>query len=235
MRPEPSVSASEYAYRALRAKIVSLELPPSANAGEQAMADMLGVSRTPIREALSRLAMEGLVDIYSRRGVVVAPIRMQAVESAQFVREVLEIAIVREAAAQPDERAQLSIRQAVEEQVLAVNTGDRALFFEADEKMHRQFCRMAGRLPIWAQIGDAKKHLDRLRRLSVQTIDLSKLLADHRLIVEAIEAGRGDDAAEAMRVHLRRVLGDVGEIRQRFSQYFEAEDELGQFDDTSQG
>jgi DNA-binding GntR family transcriptional regulator len=225
MKPEPSVSASEYAYRALRAKIIALELPPFANAGEQAMADMLGVSRTPIREALSRLSMEGLVDIYSRRGVVVAPIRMQAVESAQFVREVLEVAIVREAATRPDGHTQLSIRQAVEEQVLAVDTGDRALFFEADEKMHRQFCRMAGRLPIWAQIGDAKKHLDRLRRLSVQTIDLSMLLADHRLIVEGIEAGDADAAADAMRLHLRRVLGDVGGIRQRFPHYFDAEDE----------
>jgi DNA-binding GntR family transcriptional regulator len=91
---------SVYAYREIRSRILSLDLAPSVHLGEQALADELNVSRTPVREALGRLSAEGLVEVFPRRGTVVAPIRLKAVRTAQFVRETLEATIVRLASEQ---------------------------------------------------------------------------------------------------------------------------------------
>ncbi|WP_315927657.1 GntR family transcriptional regulator [Mesorhizobium sp. SP-1A] len=221
MTRDSNVSAAERCYRALSRKIVSLELKPNESIGEQALAGMLGVSRTPVREALSRLSDERLVDLRARAGVIVAPIRVDAVQTAQFVREKLEMAIVSEAAGHPNRRIMLGVRQAIEEQDLAIQENSPELFFEADERMHTMFCAMAGRESVWAIISDAKKHMDRMRMLSIQGGHLDILVEDHRRIADAVGAGDGSTAAQIMQTHLRRVIHDLTEIRGRFPQYFE--------------
>jgi len=82
-------------YERLRRAITTLELAPSESVSEKDLAQKLGVSRTPVREALIRLADEGLIDVLPQRGTFVAPIRLQDVEDAQFIREALEVAVVR--------------------------------------------------------------------------------------------------------------------------------------------
>lgn len=220
MARDPKISAAEYCYRTLSRKIIGLELKPNEAIGEHALADLLGVSRTPVREALSRLSVEGLVDLRARAGVVVSPIRMDAVRTAQFVREHLELAIVSEAARQTNRRVLLSIRQAIEEQELAVLEDNPDLFFECDERMHALFCALAGRDGVWTFIADAKRHMDRVRRLSVQAGQMDQLVKDHQTIFEAVTAGDAARAQEVMRLHLRRVMLDLGELARQFSSYF---------------
>ncbi|EYR82851.1 GntR family transcriptional regulator [Shinella sp. 838] len=223
MARDTKISAAEHCYRTLSRKIIGLELKPNEPIGEHAMAELLGVSRTPVREALSRLSAEGLVDLRSRAGVVVAPIRMDAVRTAQFVREQLELAIVAEAARQSNRRILLGIRQAIEEQELAIQEDNPDLFFECDERMHALYCSLAGRDGVWGFISDAKKHMDRVRRLSVQAGQLDQLVQDHQDVLEAVTGGDMDRAQEVMKLHLRRVMLDLGELSRRFSSYFEPE------------
>ncbi|YCI06473.1 GntR family transcriptional regulator (plasmid) [Ensifer sp. D2-11] len=220
MTRDIKISAAEHCYRTLSRKIIGLELKPNEPIGEHALAGLLGVSRTPVREALSRLSAEGLVDLRSRAGVVVAPIRMDAVRTAQFVREQLELAIVAEAAQQSNRRVLLGIRQAIEEQELAILEENSDLFFECDERMHALYCSLAGRDGVWAFISDAKKHMDRVRRLSIQAGQLDQLVEDHRRVLEAVSEGDATRAQDIMRLHLRRAMVDLGELAQRFSSYF---------------
>lgn len=223
MTRDMKISAAEHCYRTLLRKIVKLELNPNEPIGEHAMAELLGVSRTPVREALSRLSSEGLVDIRSRAGVIVAPIRADAVRTAQFVREQLELAIVGEAARQSNRRILFGIRQAIEEQELAIDEDNPDLFFECDERMHALYCSLAGRDGVWSFISDAKKHMDRVRRLSIQTGQLHELVQDHRDVFEAVSEGQADRAQEVMKRHLRRVMMDLSELTRRFSSYFDPE------------
>lgn len=216
-------SAAEHCYRTLSRKIIRLELKPNEPTGEHAMAELLGVSRTPVREALSRLSAEGLVDLRSRAGVVVAPIRMDAVRTAQFVREQLELAIVAEAARQANRRILLGIRQTIEEQELAIQEDNPDLFFECDERMHALYCSLAGRDGVWGFISDAKKHMDRVRRLSIQAGHLDQLVEDHQNVLDAVTTGNPDRAQEVMKLHLRRVMLDLGELSHRFPSFFEPE------------
>ncbi|WP_439615283.1 GntR family transcriptional regulator [Shinella sp.] len=221
MARDTKISAAEHCYRTLSRKIIGLELKPNEPIGEHALADLLGVSRTPVREALSRLSAEGLVDLRSRAGVVVAPIRMDAVRTAQFVREQLELAIVAEAAQQSNRRILLGIRQAIEEQELAIVEDNPDLFFECDERMHALYCSLAGREGVWSFISDAKKHMDRVRRLSVQAGQLDQLVQDHQGVLEAVMARDTEKAREIMQLHLRRVMLDLSELGRLFAPYFE--------------
>lgn len=213
--------AAERAYREIRRQIVSLDLKPNQAIREIFLAKELDVSRTPIREALTRLSSEGLVDFRARAGTIVAPIRIEAVRSAQYVRENLELAIIEEATQTQSNRAIFNIRQTIEEQRFAILEGDVALFFVADEQMHRCFSDMVGRSGVWEIISDSKKHMDRLRRLSLEDIDLNVLLEDHQGILAAIEAGNGVKARSIMKAHLRRATGDVDRLSERYSEYFE--------------
>jgi DNA-binding GntR family transcriptional regulator len=213
--------AAEFVYRQLRQRIASLELEPGSPAGEQILAEQFGVSRTPVREACARLAREGLVDIYARRGVIVAPLREQAVSNARFVRAALELAIVRDAARQADEAGLFVLDQIVDEQRWAFEQKNAERFFDADEKMHRHLCLLAKREEVWFVIVDAKVHMDRVRRLSLRDRAIGKLLADHEAIVDAIKAGDPDRAAEAMGQHLADIDLRMDKIKARYPGYFE--------------
>jgi GntR family transcriptional regulator, rspAB operon transcriptional repressor len=215
------ISAAERCYRILSRKIVSLELKPNESVGEQALAEMLGVSRTPVRDALSRLSNEGLVDLRARSGGIVSPIRPEAVRNAQFVRENLEAAIIAEAANQNNQRILLAIRQTLEEQKLAISENSSSVFYLADERMHYLFCCLAGREGVWNFIADSKKHMDRVRRISVQNGHLDELISDHYDLVDAVATGKAALAQELMRSHLSRVLLNIEEYAERFPQYFE--------------
>ncbi|MEM7446306.1 MAG: GntR family transcriptional regulator [Pseudomonadota bacterium] len=214
--------AAEFVYRQLRQRIASLELEPGTPAGEQTLAEQFGVSRTPVREACARLAREGLVDIYARRGVIVAPLRERAVSNARFVREALELAIVRGAAERADESGLFALDQIIDEQRWSLKRNDPERFFEADEKMHRHLCILAGREEVWFVIVDAKVHMDRARRLSLREQGIKKLLADHEAIVDAIKSRDADRAVDAMRQHLLDIDLQMDQIKARYPAYFEA-------------
>jgi len=217
-KPESRLSAGERAYRTLRARIVSLE--PNASIGEQMLAESLGVSRTPVREALARLATEGLVDARSRSGGIVSPIRREAVESAQFVREALETAVIDKAVRGRDARTLFRFRQSLEAQRFAIVEQDTALFYDADEHMHSLFCRLAGQAKVWDVIADAKRHMDRVRRISIDNTDLGTLVDDHDELYRCVEGGDRNGARKVLRRHLRRVLVDLEFLEARFPHYF---------------
>ncbi len=219
--PKYELSASERAYREIRRRILGMDMAPNSPANEARLAVSLGMSRTPVREALTRLSTEGLIDLRARAGTIVSPIRPEAVRTAQFVRETLELRILREAASSSDRKAHFRIGQTIEEQKFAVAQADVDDFYGADDRMHRLFCELAGREPVWLVISDAKKHMDRVRRLSLREADLGELLEDHVQIVDAICAGDEAAARGVMKAHLRRVLADLDRMTGKHPEYFE--------------
>ena len=220
------LSAGERAYREIRRRILSLEMAPNTPASEVQLADYLNMSRTPVREALTRLSSEGLVDFRARAGTIVSPIRLEDVTIAQFVRETIELRILRIAAQSSDKRALFTISQSIEEQKFAISQSDMDQFFVADDKMHRALCELAGREAVWLVVSDAKKHMDRVRRMSLQYSDLSVLLEDHKQIAAAIRFGNEAAACEVMTTHLRRVMLDLDRLAERRPEYFEKTDKV---------
>jgi GntR family transcriptional regulator, rspAB operon transcriptional repressor len=219
--PVPPLSARRRVHALLRARIVSLELPPGTALSENEVAGELQVSRTPVRESLILLADEELAEIYPRLGTFVARIGLQAVREAQFVREAIELAALRESVARvrPDDVADL--RELVRAQRQTVADGGGGRFFELDEAFHRRLLATSGHATAWKVVNTAKAHLDRARRASLPIPEIvGRMVDQHHTVVEHLAAGDGPAAEDALRVHLRAVLEDIDAIRQANPAYF---------------
>lgn len=203
--------ASDRAYAALRDDIIEWRLRPGAVLAEVEQSARLGVSRTPLREALSRLTADGLVTPQAGRGVVVTGISLDEVASLFEVRIPLDCAAAALAAAQPNRRA----------------FADLALRFEDAPSLisgrgsgagRQEYYRLAAELDtaIDAAVGNPyllqaqrplRTHLARVRRLAHD--DAARLLAsasEHAQIARSIAAGNSDLAAASTKVHLHNSL-----------------------------
>ncbi|MDT7950543.1 MAG: GntR family transcriptional regulator [Acetobacteraceae bacterium] len=212
------VTSSTQIYADLRHRIVTGALRPLQCLSETDLAAALGVSRTPVREALGKLEEERLVEIRPRFGTFVAPILPEAVFSSQFVREALECAAIEQAAARCT-----SAGRATLEDILAAQRGaeDEEAFFLADDALHRALMAMAGQAAAWGVVHAAKAVLDRVRYLSVQRPrKRQSILAEHRQIVACVTSGDAPGAVAAMRTHLRGVFVSIEQSLAAHPEFF---------------
>lgn len=219
-------TARERVYAALREAIVSAELEPGRRLSENELAERLGVSRTPVREALARLREERLVAVVPQLGTFVPLIDPDAVADASFVREALECTAIRLAAerATPVDVAELEANLAAQQQ--AAGDGDVEAFDRLDEELHRRLCDLSGRDIAWELSQRARGQLDRVRRLSLPEPGYqSEMIAEHRAVVAAVADGDAEQAERALRHHLRTVLSNMSTIRAAHPEYFEPEKE----------
>jgi GntR family transcriptional regulator, rspAB operon transcriptional repressor len=214
--------ARTQAYAALRDAIIRAELEPGRRLSENELAAWLGVSRTPIREALVRLRDERLVAIVPQYGTFVSRISSQAVSDAHFIREALECAAVREAAAVASEDDLAGLEENLRAQDRADERGDFDAFYVLDEDFHKALCDLSGHLTVWSVSQRAKGHLNRVRRLSLPVPSyMGEMIAEHRAVVAAV-AGHDPDEAEArLRHHLRMVLREIPRLRSNHPDFFE--------------
>jgi len=214
------------AHQLLRRAIISARLPPGLTLSENELAARLGVSRTPVREALGRLAEEGLVDVFPQYGTFVAPIRLAEVLEARFIREALECAVIREAAASPGSDLLRRLRRLIEEQREAAAVHDLDAFLDRDEDFHRAFSEATGHLRVWKVIQGEKYQMDRIRFLSLPRIQsLPELIEQHGAMADAVEAGDADAAEAVMRRHLRAIFKAIEELSQSQPELFAERDE----------
>ncbi len=205
-RPRRTTTSMQI-YDDLRHRIVTGALRPLQCLSENELAVSLGVSRTPIREALGKLEEESLVEIRPRFGTFVSPILPASVMSSQFVREALECTAILDAArrctpAQGDE-----LKAVLAEQHRAT---DEDSFFTADDRLHRTLIDMAGQSAAWGVVHSAKAVIDRVRYLSLQRLTKRQsILVEHHRIVDRVIARDASGAADAMREHLRGVFVSI--------------------------
>ncbi len=147
----------------LRQQILRLNLKPGMALSEKELSLQLGVSRTPVREAFIRLSEEGLVDIFPQRGTIVAPIRMDEIKEAQFLREILETAIVRRAAENIEKKFLNLLETNLANQKKSLEHADFTEFMELDEEFHHLLCQGVSFPRAWRVIQAVKGQLDRMR------------------------------------------------------------------------
>ncbi|WP_457971899.1 GntR family transcriptional regulator [Arthrobacter sp. D1-17] len=204
--------ASDRAYAALRDDIIEWRILPGTVLGEVEQSERLGVSRTPLREALSRLSAEGLTTTAGGRGVVVTDISLDDIDELFELRETLE----GKAAALAAQRGDPAVFRELQEELLAAP----ALISGADPARH-DYYGLVGRLDeaIDAAISNSylaqamrslRVHLVRVRRLAADDAGrLTAAAAEHAAIAEAIAEGNARLAEAATTVHLHRSLSHV--------------------------
>jgi GntR family transcriptional regulator, rspAB operon transcriptional repressor len=209
-------------YAALRDAIVSTELEPGRQISENEIADMLGVSRTPVREAFARLRDDQLVQIVPQLGTFVSRISVSGVDDAQFLREALECSAVRLAAQRVDAADVAALGVLIKHQENARDAADASAFFVLDDELHSTLCELSGRPIAWTIVARANGHLNRVRRLSLaEPRYIAEMIEEHKAVVDAVGHGDPDAAEQALRHHLRMVLSDLPTIRHDHPDYFE--------------
>jgi DNA-binding GntR family transcriptional regulator len=191
---------------ALREAIASLELPPGAYLDKAALCARLGVSRFPVSEALSRLQVEGLVQIQPQRGSVVSLIRLADARENMFLRRALEVEAVRTLAPIATAELRAGLRRNLAKQAVALAAYDRASFHALDLDFHEMILDALGFHKMKQTVEYARISLDRIRRILTSPDIAAATRNEHQHIVEAIETGDGEKAANAMRAHLDAVM-----------------------------
>ena len=214
-------NAAHLVHRELRDDIVSMRRKPGEPIVEREIALAHGVSRTPVREALLRLAGEELVEIFPQSGTFVARIPVAALPEAILMRTALEQTTARLAAERADVGHVARLHELLESQrrVEARADGDR--FHEADEAFHAAIAEAAGHPGIWRFIEQVKMQVDRYRRLTLPVPGrMRRVLKEHAAIVAAVEAHDAAGAAAAMAAHLEALRASIGDVRDLNPDFF---------------
>jgi DNA-binding GntR family transcriptional regulator len=202
-------SLSEVAYRRLEEAIVTLSLRPGAVLTEAQMIDLVGVGRTPVREALIRLAQQGMVEILPRKGVVVAGINAIDIMAALDAREVLERLIASDAAKRASPRERIAIIEAAKAMRAAAEIGDAGAYMRLDKELDAVVAEAARSPyatravePLQALIRRAWYHFERQD-------DLVPAAAHHVAFAQAVakaDPTAAMGASDALMLHLRKGL-----------------------------
>lgn len=196
----------QIAYERLRDAIINAGLSPGEPLSETRISKALGISRTPVREALQQLAKEGLVQVIPGRAVTVASLSMQEVLDTVHVRELLEPEVARLAAEAMSADALKTLQELTQEMVRAAKAGDRPAWSKADIQWHEILCttcpnRLLGELVLQARNRMHHKGSDE----HVTDQYLIDGTMEHKEVVDAIVAGDGETAEKLMREHIRQV------------------------------
>jgi len=197
-------SLADKAYHAIRGLIVSLELAPGAVIDERALIERLGIGRTPVREALRRLAQERLVEVYPRRGMFVTGVDVRELARLSEVRVVLEPEAARLAAERATEADRVELTALIDE----LDAGGNELM-GLDERIHRAVYRAAHNDLLEATLEQYYVLATRIWSIALghayeaRAHEIEEAVEAHRTLLEAINDGDGERAAETMRAHVQ--------------------------------
>jgi DNA-binding GntR family transcriptional regulator len=197
------LQSSEFVYRSLKEQIISGDLAPDVRLIELAIAAEFNVSRTPVREALKRLAVENLVLADPARGMVVHAPDAREIEDVFIVREALDALAARLAAHRitPSELGRL--RVVVDSMEDAISTGRREQVVVANTHFHDVIYAAAGNEMLERLGRDLREFVRRFTTLPFASPDrVDHVLVEHRAIVAALEAHDPEAAEAASRQHL---------------------------------
>jgi Transcriptional regulators len=206
---------------ALRDEIVTMALKPGDVISESDIAARYGVSRQPVREAFIRLAQQGLLLIRPKRATVVKKISPDGVRQSRFIRESIEVEIIRRVAAKGGPEVKDELARLIADQEVASAANDSRRFHKQDELFHRTLARLAGVEYAWQLIDDHKMQLDRVRYLTLGVSSSQRAIAEHKQIAEAVGMGDVTGAEAAMRAHLGRAEVLLSQTIEDYPDYFE--------------
>jgi DNA-binding GntR family transcriptional regulator len=202
--------ASDRAYETLRREILQWRLAPGTVLGEVEQATRLGISRTPLREALSRLTADGLVEAQTGRGLVVATVSPDAVRELFEVREALETTAAGLAAQRRDPEVFTELAKEFDGAARLVEAGELDAYYALAARFDDAIDASLDNPYLVGALRGVRTHLQRIRRLAQDDpARLMRAAAEHRTIAEAIRDGDAELARHASHVHLRASLRHI--------------------------
>ncbi len=196
---QPAASLAERAYATIEERIVTAELAPGSVLSEQTLADELGIGRTPVREALQRLANEGLVTVLPRRGVLVSEVNVQTQFEILAVRRALERLLVQLASDHAGTADRTAFAEIAERMEDAAQSGDGTAFMRLDAALNSLITEVAGNPIARKAIRLTRGLVRRFWFIYAQEIaDLPRCAGLHASLARAIADGETEKAMVAL-------------------------------------
>ena len=203
-----SLSAREQAYQTIRSRIITMELKPGDPLNDRELAEQMGISRTPMREALIMLNIAHMVDIKPQSGTHVAPIDLKRMELEQFARFTLEKEILNRVRGRLTDQQEQEYRQIIENYRLLeadlTQPNRETRLLELDNQFHRKAFEITGMEAHFDHMLGELQHVERIRKFSLQTNENKSVCAAHTRILEMVLHGTADELGEALESHLNR-------------------------------
>lgn len=201
---------ADQAYATLRTAILAHELPPGARLSVPVVAEQLGISRSPAREAIARIAYEGLADVTPHRGAVVAKVETSDLVEIYGLREVLEGLACRLAATAMTDDGLARLHGIVAEHTRAVEAHDFERHYDLDAKFHAAIREIAGSTRLSASLQMLQGQIRLAMHRTVRSPGgMEQALSEHRLILAALETRNPLVAETTARAHITRLLADL--------------------------
>ena len=216
----PRETGRDYALRNIKENIVNLELAPGSQISENELAAEMGLSRTPVREALIELSRVRIIEIHPQKKSTVPLIDYDLVEESRFMRNLLECAVVEldcKMAGPVDlERLSANIRL----QKFYLDNYYTNELMTLDNQFHGMLFDIAKKGRVFQLIQNIAIHFDRVRGMALSSVKDLKVVQDHQELVEFIRQKDAKGARELMETHLNRYKIDASAIRETYPQYF---------------
>lgn len=213
----------EYALRTIKDNIIRLELAPGSFISENELASQLGLSRTPVREALIDLAGVKIVEIAPQKRTVVSYVNYDMVEEARFVRRVLETAVVELVCAMRTQEDLGRLEENVRLQRFYLERGNYGGIMELDDRFHQMLFDIAQKPQAFQMVQHMAIHFDRVRSMALSEVKDMNIVEDHGRIVEALARQDPAEAKALLEGHLDRYRFDETALRSQYPQYFGSE------------
>lgn len=215
----PRETGHAYALRTIRENIVNLTLKPGSQISENELAGELGLSRTPVREALADLARVKMIEICPQKKSIVSLIDYSLVEEYQFMRYMLEMGVLELVCDKATEENLRTLRENVRLQQFCLEHFNAQALMELDNQFHATLFDIAEKPMVYRLMTTVSIHFDRIRSLALVSVKNLKIVQDHENILTAIEQHDIKTAQEIMKEHLSRYRVDAITIREKFPQY----------------
>lgn len=200
---------ADQVYARLRNMIVRHELAPGSRLSVPALANRFGVSRSPVREAVLQAVRDGLAVEHPRQGAYVASFEAESLRSFFEVREALEGMSARLAAERRSSAHIVEMRHLFAKQAARLDADDIEGFVEADIELHQAILNASGNPVLQETLGQLYHRLRVALSIRVAPTGPERALADHKMILDAIEAADPEAAEKAARAHIARAIGRI--------------------------
>lgn len=208
-------------YTALRNKILTMAYEPGYVLRKGALCEQLGVSRSPVTEALNRLSTDGLVDIIPQSATRVSQFSMFELREESFLREAVETAAVAKVAVEHTDEQLTILSRNLKMQNLLVEDEDFQGFFEADLEFHELILAFTGFPRVASAAGQLSLQLHRARMLILPERGRpAEAVAEHQSILAGIKARDANSARAAMSLHLRQLITRLEPLERQHPEYF---------------
>lgn len=222
LEQSPREAAGDYAFRCLRHNILTLSLKPGEPLREGKLAELLGVSRTPVREALSCLSRIYLAEVLPQRGSRVALMDPELIEEARRARHVLESMMAERACKLAATADLYELEKNIYMQKFYLKQEKIPPLMELDDQFHFALFRICQSERTYQALGTLRGQYDIARNLCLHKLSSGKAVAEHELIFAALKSRNQEVAVREVQNHIARYASEEEERKMRleFPDYF---------------